>query len=233
VLAAAAVVTLAALVPLQNPSAPGSESSGKLEGTARLSPRLTAMRLRVRIYSEPGDPGAPDATPTNVNAFANVVLFLEDAASLRGAADAVLPVMRQHDERFTPHVLAVTAGTTVAFPNDDAIYHNVFSLSRTRTFDLGRYPKGESKSVRFGVPGVVQVFCHIHADMNGYILVLPNRYFTIPDSTGRFAIGGVPPGEYRLVAWHERIRPIVTTVRVDAGRTTTLELSIPLVESKR
>ena len=224
---AASIFALIAL--LQAPS------PGRLEGTARISSRLTAARLRVRVYSEPGDPGPP-AAPTGTNPFANVVLYLEDAELLRSAEPSVsapIPAMRQHQERFDPHVLPVIQGTSITFPNDDPIYHNVFSLSRARTFDLGRYPQGESKSLRFGSAGVVQVFCHIHADMNGYILVLPNRYFMSPDSSGHFVIDGVPPGEYRLVAWHERIRPIVTVVRIDAGRTTTVDLSIPLAEPTR
>jgi plastocyanin len=226
---AASIIALIAL--LQAPA------PGRLEGTARISSRLTAARLRVRVYSEPGDPGPPPAAaPTGTNPFANVVLYLEDAESLRSAeppVSAPVPLMRQRQERFEPHVLPVIQGTTITFPNDDPIYHNVFSLSRARTFDLGRYPQGESKSLRFGSAGVVQVFCHIHADMNGLILVLPNRYFISPDSLGHFVIDGVPPGEYRLVAWHERIRPIVTVVRVDAGRTTMLDLSIPLAEATR
>ena len=224
---AASIIALIAA--LQTPSA------GRLEGTARISSRLTADRLRVRVYSEPGDPG-PAAAPTSTNPFANVVLYLEDAEALRVSdppAQAPVPVMRQRHERFEPHLLPVMQGTTITFPNDDPIYHNVFSLSRARTFDLGRYPQGQSKSLRFGSTGVVQVFCHIHADMNGYILVLPNRYFVSPDSSGHFAIAGVPPGEYRLVAWHERIRPIVTVVHVDAGRTTMLDLFIPLAEPAR
>jgi plastocyanin len=225
-----AVSIIALIALLQAPS------PGRLEGTARISSRLTAARLRVRVYSEPGDPGPPAAAPTGTNPFANVVLYLEDAESLRSAEPPVsgpIPAMRQHQERFDPHVLPVIQGTSITFPNDDPIYHNVFSLSRARTFDLGRYPQGESKSLRFGSAGVVQVFCHIHADMNGYILVLPNRYFISPDSSGHFVIDGVPPGEYRLVAWHERIRPIVTVVRVAAGRTTMLDLSIPLAEPTR
>ena len=225
-----AAALAALIVLLQAPSA------GRLEGTARISSRLTALRLRVRLYAEPGDPGQPVPAPNGTNPFANVVLYLEDAEPLTASDPApppLPPVMRQHQERFEPHVLAVVQGTTISFPNDDPIYHNVFSLSRARTFDLGRYPQGQSKSLRFGSAGVVQVFCHIHADMNGYILVLPNRYFISPDSSGHFVIDGVPPGEYRLVAWHERIRPIVTPVRVDAGQTTLLELSIPLAETQR
>lgn len=225
-----AVSIIALIALLQAPS------PGRLEGTARISSQLTAARLRVRVYSEPGGPPPRAAAPTGTNRFANVVLYLQDAELLRSAdppAAAPVPVMRQHQERFEPHVLPVRQGTTITFPNDDPIYHNVFSLSRARTFDLGRYPQGDSKSLRFGSAGVVQVFCHIHADMNGYILVLPNRYFSTPDSSGHFVIDGVPPGEYRLVAWHERIRPIVTVVRVEAGRTTTLDLSIPLAEPAR
>ena len=208
-----------------------------MAGIARISSRLNASRMRVRVYTEPGDPGAAPA-PAPGNPFANVVLYLEQAAGLSEASPSTssevsTPAMRQQAERFTPHVLAVTTGTTIAFPNDDPIYHNVFSLSRAKTFDLGRYPKGESKSLRFDRAGVVQVFCHIHADMNGYILVLPSRYFVTPDSSGRFGIEGIPPGSYDLVAWHERIRPIVTSLRVVAGQTTTLDVSIPLTEPTR
>ena len=158
-----------------------------------------------------------------------MVLYLESAPALRGYARALpAAALRQRDEQFAPHILTVVAGTTVDFPNDDPIYHNVFSLSQARTFDLGRYPRGRSKLIRFDTPGIVQVFCHLHADMNGYILVLEHPFFVVPDAQGRYALDGVPPGDYRLVAWHERIRPIVVPVHVDAGRTTSLDVSIPV-----
>ena len=231
-MAAAALLALIASLQSQSPPTIGS---GRVAGTARISERLNTSRMRVRVYNEPGDLGASPA-PAPGNPFANVVLYLEAAPSLSAAtqpapSEGETSTMRQQDERFTPHVLAVTTGATISFPNHDPIYHNVFSLSRARTFDLGRYPKGKSKSLRFDRTGVVQVFCHIHADMNGYILVLPNRYFVMPDSSGRFAIEGIPPGSYELVAWHDRIRPIVTPVHVVVGQTTTLELSIPLTEA--
>ncbi|HWC73239.1 MAG TPA: carboxypeptidase regulatory-like domain-containing protein [Gemmatimonadales bacterium] len=229
-----AVAVIALLASMQVPPPAPAIDAGRLEGTARIAPRLNSTRMRVRVYNEPGDLGAAAVSPpTGGNPFANVVLYLEDAAGLKALAppeSSTAPAMRQHDERFTPHVLAVTTGTSVSFPNDDPIYHNVFSLSRARTFDLGRYPKGETKFLRFDRTGVVQVFCHIHADMNGYILVLPNHYFVTPDSAGRFVLDGIPPGEYQLIAWHERIRPISTPVHVSAGQTTTLEVSIPLTE---
>ena len=138
------------------------------------------------------------------------------------------PALRQRDERFSPHVLPVLAGTTVEFPNDDDVFHNVFSLSSARTFDLGRYARGSSRSVNFPTAGVVQVFCHIHSDMSGIILVLDSPLFVVPDSTGRFVLDGVPPGSYQLVAWHERIKPVYTPVRIDAGRATPVRIRIPL-----
>ena len=148
----------------------------------------------------------------------------DDAA---GAAPTRLAV-EQRGETFAPHVLPVLRGSTVEFPNEDPVFHNVFSLSSSRSFDLGRYPKGTSKSVRFDRPGTVQVFCHIHSDMSAVVLVLNNPFFTIPAAPGRYAIDGVPAGDYRLVAWHERIKPIVRRVRVQAGETTILDLDVPL-----
>jgi hypothetical protein len=136
--------------------------------------------------------------------------------------------VRQRRETFVPHVLPVLVGTTVAFPNDDPFYHNVFSLSGAKTFDLGRYGTGASKSVRFDKAGVVQVFCHIHSDMRATVLVLANPFFTVPDSAGRYALDGVPPGEYRVVVWHERIRPVTRAVTLAAGTAATADFTIPL-----
>jgi plastocyanin len=204
-------------------------ATGRIEGVATLSRRLTTSRMKVRIYSEPG--GRAPAAPAASHSLAGVIIYLEATPALRARTSSqtqVQPVMRQHGEKFAPHVLPVLAGTTVDFPNEDGIYHNVFSLSHAREFDLGRYPRGESKQVQFSKPGVVQVFCHIHSDMTAYVLVLDNPFFVIPDANGRFVLDGVPSGDYRLIAWHERIRPMVTLVRVDAGRVTSLSLHVPL-----
>jgi plastocyanin len=202
-----------------------SAQTGRVEGVASISRRLTTVHRRIRVYDEPGTTAA--RAERDQNPFANVVLYLESVPEV-GARAIPAPVMRQKSERFLPHVLPVLAGSTVQFPNDDPIYHNVFSLSRARTFDLGRYARGASKSVLFPAPSVIQVFCHIHADMNGYILVLQNPYFVQPDSQGRFVIDGIPPGTYRLVAWHERIRPNGRSVQVTAGTATQLSVSIPI-----
>ena len=126
--------------------------------------------------------------------------------------DEVRPRMDQRSEMFVPRVLAIVAGTTVEFPNSDRVYHNVFSLSRARSFDLGRYPTGRSKSVRFDRPGIVRVFCEIHSHMSAFILVFAHRYFAVTDDEGRYRIDNVPPGSYTIVAWNESVPH--TTLRV-------------------
>jgi plastocyanin len=112
--------------------------------------------------------------------------------------------MDQQNETFVPHVLAITVGTIVDFPNSDKTYHNVFSL-RSPRFDLGRYAAGRSKSVRFDRPGIVRVFCEIHSHMSAFILVFNHRYFAVTSADGRYQISRVPPGRYTLVAWNEGV----------------------------
>ena len=111
--------------------------------------------------------------------------------------------MDQRNETFVPHVLAVDTGTLVDFPNNDSIYHNVFSLSKPKRFDLGRYAKGKSRAVRFDRPGIVRVFCEIHSHMSAFVLVFSHPYYAPTDSDGRYRIDNIPPGTYTVSAWHE------------------------------
>jgi plastocyanin len=135
------------------------------------------------------------------------VVYLETAP--RGAFDdqpeQPRATMDQRDETFVPHVLAIMAGTVVDFPNSDRTYHNVFSLSKPRTFDLGRYAAGKSKSVRFERPGIVRVFCDIHSHMNAFILVFGHPYFATTDGDGRYRIPDVPGGTYTVAIWNEGV----------------------------
>jgi len=111
----------------------------------------------------------------------------------------------QKGAMFSPHVLPIMVGTTVEWPNNDEIYHNVFSMSEAKEFDLGLYEGGKSKSVLFDKPGRVDVFCSIHTTMNCIVLVLETPHFAASDEKGRYTIAQVPPGTYKLKAWHERL----------------------------
>ena len=159
------------------------------------------------------------AAPRRQVEFRPAVVYLDSAPS--GAFELPEPgraAMDQRDQTFVPHVLAVTVGTTVDFPNSDVTFHNVFSLSKTKAFDLGRYSRGKSKSVRFDRPGVVQVFCDIHSHLSAYILVFAHRYFAVTDQAGTFTIAGVPPGSYTLAVWHEgEVRDTRTVTIPEAG----------------
>lgn len=132
------------------------------------------------------------------------VVYLETAP--QGAfeeRDGARARMDQRNETFVPYVLAITVGATVDFPNNDRTYHNVFSLSKPKRFDLGRYAAGKSKSVRFDRPGIVRVFCDIHSHMSAFILVFGHRFFAVTDPDGRYRIENVPPGSYTVIAWNE------------------------------
>jgi len=215
---------------------------GRIAGTVEISTALTARRPRFRIYSDAGQGSIPPAMPRSdvATELRNVVVYIassgSDGVTLAGAAsvpDATLDslkhgVMAQSQEHFEPHVLPVVQSGKVDFPNRDDVYHNVFSLSSTRTFDLGRYPTGSSKSVTFTKPGVVQVFCHIHSDMSGIVFVMPNAFFARPDSAGQFVIDNVPPGDYTVVGWHERTKPVSRKIHIVAGQTTKIDFNLPI-----
>jgi plastocyanin len=201
--------------------------TGRIEGDVIISTALSARRPRFRIYADPGPGSRPPAPAPEAAEIRNVVLFLKDAPVVEGSSPRRAE-MRQEDERFAPHILPILRGTSVAFPNADDVFHNVFSLSSAKTFDLGRYPKGSVKSEQFDRSGVVQVFCHIHSDMSAVVLVLDNAFYTVPAASGHYEIDGVPPGEYTVIGWHERIKPVLRTVRVIAGETARLDFNIPL-----
>jgi plastocyanin len=124
----------------------------------------------------------------------------------------------QKDARFVPHVLPVVVGTTVHWPNRDEIFHNVFSYSEPKRFDLDLYKRDQDqeKKVTFDKPGRVDVFCSIHSQMHCIVLVLENPHFAVADAKGRFEIRDVPAGKYRLKAWHERLPPEVKEIDVPA-----------------
>lgn len=158
----------------------------------------------------------------------NVVIFFLDLPAAKSAA--MRASIAQKDEQFVPHVVAVTVGSSVAFPNEDPFFHNVFSLSRGASFNLGRYPSGSSRSRVVTKPGIIKVFCEIHSHMSAVIRVFDHPWFAVPTDDGTFAIDNVLPGDHTLVAWHERIGERHDRVTIRPGASTTINFTLPVLE---
>jgi plastocyanin len=166
--------------------------------------RVELRRQPAPIERRPGVADLGSAGPRDVPNLLRSVVYLETAPrSAFDGEEGGRAAMDQRNETFVPHVLAITTGTTVDFPNSDKFYHNVFSLSKAKRFDLGRYGAGGSEHVRFDRAGIVRVFCEIHSHMNAYIIVFSHPFFAVTDDDGRYHIDNVPPGSYNVVAWHE------------------------------
>jgi plastocyanin len=222
------VPTLASLLTMAFFAAPRGQAPdvGSIAGHVTLTSRIKGRALPSTAYPTRAV-GAHD--PSSVPEITNVVVYLKNVA-FRGALTPTRAELRQEHETFLPHVLAITRGSTVDFPNDDPIFHNVFSLSSAATFDLRRYPRGQSRSQVFPKAGIVKVYCNIHSHMSATILVLDNPYFAIPNLDGNYELPNVPPGQYTLVGWHERVGERIATVRVERGKAAAVNLSLPVEE---
>jgi len=156
-----------------------------------------------------------------------IVVYLE---GVDGAVPFELPrrklEIHQKDASFAPSFLVIAAGETVQMPNDDVIFHNVFSYSTPNDFDLGLYPRGDSRAKTFQYPGVVRFYCSIHESMNGTIFVAPTVWHTLAGADGGFALRDVPPGRYRLRTWNRRLPPAAQVIDVRADAPALAELSV-------
>ena len=217
----AAVLLLAAASaarphPAPAPAAPAA--AGVIEGrvmVSRAAPRRVANRY-------PGDGGG---APHHVGTVPMVAYIVGPIPGAPGGV-AARPRLSQQDTTFQPAVLVVPVGTSVDFPNRDPFFHNVFSYSSTRRFDLGRYPRGESRSVTFDRPGVVKVYCEIHQWMRSAIVVVENPYHVQVGADGRFTLTGVPAGRYRLAVWDFDRGQRVVPVTVPASGATRVSVDL-------
>ena len=199
---------------------------GSISGHIRLT---THVRAPIPANAYPSRSiGKHEAAPAPE--IRNVVVYLKEPP-FRGALPVSRVELRQQNETFVPHVLAITKGSTVEFPNDDPFFHNVFSFSSAASFNLGRYPRGQSKPQKFTKAGLVKVFCDIHSHMSASILVLDHPYFAIPSADGVYEIANVPAGQYTIVGWHERVGERTAAVQVQASRATTVDLTVPVEDA--
>ena len=167
-------------------AAPALARGASVEGTIHVVHPVVAPNDPISMYPRRGLEGPQPHKAAVHDTGLNCVVYLEGIAPDPAPAVPDTFSMRQIDEQFAPHVLPVRVGSVVRFPNLDPFFHNVFSYSKPKRFDLGKYPTGHSRSVRFTSPGVIQVFCEIHEFMSAYILVLAHSYFAMPASDGRF-----------------------------------------------
>lgn len=170
-----------------------------------------------------------DLPGTSVAKVRPIVVYLVPLErETSGSPPRKAPQIHQKNAKFAPGFMAIEAGQTIEMPNDDAIYHNVFSYSRPNDFDLGLYAAGRSRSVTFEHPGLVKIYCSIHENMNGTIFVAPSRHFEAVDASGSFEMTGVPPGRYRLETWCEKLPDTSREIVVAPGEP--VSVSIPLVD---
>ena len=198
----------------------------------------------VLVLSLPGPALAGTITGTvkvrGLPSPANVLVYVAKAPAVNLDLSGVKFTMDQRDLTFVPHVLPVLVGSNVQFPNDDKVAHNVFSLSRTKPFNLGSYGPGVSKTVLFDKAGVVELRCDVHAEMSAYILVMENPYWAVTDEKGQFKIPDqaylaqhgikglkdLPPGTYVVKTWNEKLKTQEATVEVPKDGEVTLHLDL-------
>lgn len=194
--------------------------SGKIVIQAMIMSETSERGTR---YHSSGMAPMTHPTATTMNKYSNMVVYLEgEDLGQEKAKDIPKTLMDQRNAEFIPHILPIQQGTVVDFVNQDNMYHNIFSLSSTKKFNIGRRPTGEAVPIQFDKAGIVQIFCDIHSQMTAYIVVLKNPYFIQPDEHGNYTLENVPVGTYTLKVWHERLSSKERTITISPNRTTTI-----------
>jgi plastocyanin len=214
----------------------GLASGADVRGTITIERKLTPRNVTpaAGLYQR----GSPVALQSDAHENAldyersHVVVYLEgeQGAAAPIPAEPIVGQMEQQNRRFAPDLVVIPAGSSVSFPNFDPIFHNVFSLSKAKSFDLGNYSKGQTKMQTFPKPGIVAVYCHLHPNMTGTIIVTPNQWGVRVDASGRYTLTNVPPGKYTVVAWHKTGGTFRKTIEVTASRDAVADFFVPLAE---
>jgi plastocyanin len=182
----------------------------------RLIPWCLAIAVFVPAAAARAVIDVPGAVRAGARPLKNAVVWLESPSA--GSGTSAKAVLNQTHLSFQPEVLAIRVGTTVRFPNNDTVLHNVFSFRDGKKFDLGIYPVGASKEVKFDNAGLSRIFCNIHSNMAAYILAVDSPYFAVSDESGQFTLRGVPEGSYTYRAWRASGPDLTGTVSVATGK---------------
>jgi plastocyanin len=205
--------------------------AGEISGRILITKTLTNKRVTLPAYQmrSAALPASKQEAKAG-NELDRLAIFLEDPRLKK--ADPIQAEIVQEDLHFLPDFLVLPVGSTVSFPNSDPVFHNVFSLSKAREFDLGYYPAGQTRKVTFDHAGVVQVYCHLHPQMNAAILVVPNSWYTRPKPDGTFSFSDVPSGVQTVVVWHKSAGFFKRKVELTATGTGTIDFTIPVREQE-
>ena len=209
-------LTIALLLVLPWHGFPAGPDATGIEG--RVVMKAPKLQRVANPYAGSGAAAAREVKPLPPIAFLH-----GRVGSLPPALDR--PVLAQRDTSFQPQLLIVPVGTTVSFPNQDAFFHNVFSYSKAKRFDLGRYPKGEEKNVTFDQPGTISVLCEIHKWMRSVIVVVENAHYAVVSPDGSFTLPDVPAGTYKLTVWHTERGTRTVDVVVPASGSARVDVS--------
>lgn len=194
--------------------------SGEIRGNVTTAGTATKVPARYVVRGQ-----SPSTAPkAGLGQIAVAIEFLDSSATV-SVPDSNF-IMAQENTSFVPNLLVVPVGARVTFPNRDAFFHNVFSFSPPRSFDLGRYPKGETRTVRFEEPGIVRIFCEIHASMYGTIMVVPSNYYQVINSLEGFSFPSLPPGRYRVVAVDAAGRKAKQDIELKTDESATVSLML-------
>lgn len=208
-------------------SAVAVSHAADIDGAIKITKRLTRKRVTIAPATYHRGVAVPlGAEAGDEDEMSRVAIYLEGIEE-RETGGRVREII-QKDRRFEPGLLIVPRGATVSFPNLDPIFHNVFSLSKSKPFDLGYYPKNETRAVTFGSPGIVEMYCHLHANMSAVVVVTPNRWSARPGPDGRFRLAGIPPGDYAVAVWHRAAGLFRKKVRLAEGAPAAVEFTIPV-----
>ncbi|MBL8214502.1 MAG: hypothetical protein JNK87_27515 [Bryobacterales bacterium] len=210
----------------------GSCAASVIDGTVVIKRKLTRSRVTTSANTYQRGTAVP-VGPADLNGglgaeYRRVVVYLEGALP---QAEPTTAVLEQKNRQFLPEAVVIPVGSSVSFPNLDPIFHNVFSLSKSKAFDLGNYPQGQTRLVTFSRPGVVFVNCHLHPNMAAAIVVTPNAWFARLDGAGKFQIPQVPAGSYTVVAWHKAAGFFHQKVAVGVDGRVAVDFFIPLEDT--